>query len=257
MYKIAFGLFLLVFCFNTSIAQTKVDPNFHIYLLMGQSNMAGRGEITAEFKDEGHPNLFMLTADGKWVIAKHPVHYDKPKVSGVGPGLAFGIDMAKADLTVKIGLVPCAVGGTAIERWQPGAFDEATKTHPYDDALLRIREAMKYGVVKGVIWHQGESNSTEEKASLYLQELDTLIKRIRTEVGNPKLPVVVGELGRYRENYKYINEVIAKVPNTIPFTAVATSEDLIHKGDQTHFDSASATILGHRFAAKMMTLLKK
>jgi len=116
---------------------------------------------------------------------------------------------------------------------------------------------MKYGVVKGVIWHQGESNSTEEKSLLYLEKLGTLIKRIRAEVGNPKLPIVVGELGRYKENYKYINEIIAKVPNTIPFTAVATSEDLIHKGDQTHFDSASATILGHRFAAKMLTLLKK
>ncbi len=173
----------------------------------------------------------MLTADSKWVLAKHPVHFDKPKAAGVGPGLAFGIDMAKADSTVKIGLVPCAVGGTAIERWQPDAFDEATKTHPYEDALSRIREAMKYGVVKGVIWHQGESNSTEKKSLLYLAQLDTLIKRIRAEVGNPKL-------------------------NTIPFTAVATSEDLIHKGDQTHFDSASATILGHRFAAKMMTLLK-
>ena len=256
MYKIAFGLFLIVFCSGTSIAQTKVDPNFHIYLLMGQSNMAGRGEITEEFMGQGHPNLLMLTADGKWVLAKHPIHYDKPKAAGVGPGLAFGIDMAKADPTIKIGLVPCAVGGTAIERWQPGAFDEATKTHPYDDALSRIREAMKYGVVKGVIWHQGESNSTEKKSLLYLAQLDTLIKRIRVEVGNPKLPVVVGELGRYNENYKYINEVITKVPSSIPFTAVATSEDLIHKGDQTHFDSASATILGHRFAAKMMTLLK-
>ena len=122
MYKIAFGLCFIVFCFSRSTAQTKVDPNFHIYLLMGQSNMAGRGVITDEFKDQGHPNLLMLTADGKWVAAKHPIHYDKPKVSGVGPGLAFGIDMAKTNPTITIGLVPCAVGGTAIERWQPGAF---------------------------------------------------------------------------------------------------------------------------------------
>lgn len=133
------------------------DSNFHIYILMGQSNMAGRGEITKKYEKRGHERLLMLDKNNQWVQAKHPLHFDKPKVAGVGPGLSFGIAMAKkARPGVRTGLVPCAVGGTSIDRWQPGAFDKVTGTYPWNDALLRIREAMKYGKIKGVLWHQGD-----------------------------------------------------------------------------------------------------
>ena len=239
---------------RTVSAQTTIDPSFELYILIGQSNMSGRGSLTKEFQKEGHPRVFMLSKDLQWEPAKHPLHFDKPKAAAVGPGLAFGVDMAKANAKVKIGLIPCAVGGTAIENWQPGAFDKATQTHPYDDAVARIKVAMKSGIVKGVIWHQGEANSSKEKAKSYLLRLNTLIGRIRAEVGNPELPFIVGELGRYRNSYEVINEELAKVPSTIQFTGLASSEDLRHKGDSTHFDGRSANLLGHRFAERMREL---
>jgi hypothetical protein len=66
-------------------------------------------------------------------------------------------------------------------------YDKVTNTHPYDDAIIRIKEAMKSGVIKGGIWHQGEANSSLEKSKIYLTQLAELIERIRKITGNPKL----------------------------------------------------------------------
>lgn len=230
------------------------DPNFHIYLLMGQSNMAGRGSITETLKDAGDARVLMLNEKGEWVPARHPLHFDKPRVVGVGPGLSFGVSMAEANPKVRIGLVPCAVGGTSITRWQPGAYDEPTGTHPYDDAVGRIENAMRCGVVKGMLWHQGESDSNAADAFFYLRKLAELIGRIRKLTGQPDLPVVAGELGQFKEVYKNINIQLQKLPVEVPHTALATSEGLVHKGDQTHFDGASADEYGRRYAAKMLEL---
>ncbi|SHG30638.1 protein of unknown function [Fodinibius roseus] len=235
-------------------AQENADPDFHIYLLMGQSNMAGRGEITEEFKNERHSRVLMLKEDNQWVVAQHPLHFDKPSVIGVGPGLSFGIKMAEENPGTKIGLVPTAVGGTSIDLWKPGAFDEKTKTHPYDDALVRIKEAMKSGVIKGVLWHQGESDKDPSNASQYVAKLTTLIERLRTEVNNPELPFVAGELGRFITTSENINKELAKASDKIPYTGVASSEGLVHKGDGTHFDSPSAAKLGERYARQMQRI---
>jgi len=236
-------------------AQQQPDPNFELYILAGQSNMAGRGYVTGDFKTEGNDKVYMLTKDNTWVIAKHPVHFDKA-IAGVGPGLAFGIAMEKENPKVKIGLIPTAVGGSPIEHWLPGAYDPATKTHPYDDAVVRIKEAMKYGVIKGIIWHQGEANSTPEKVKLYLSQLKELIERFRALANNPNLPFVAGELGRYRPEFATFNSEIVKLPAMVPYTAVATSEGLVHRGDTLHFDSPSADEFGKRYAKKMIELQK-
>lgn len=230
------------------------DPNFHLYLLVGQSNMAGRGVLTVEYSNLSQPNVMMLDKEGKWVKASHPLHFDKPARAGVGPGLSFGIEMAKANPSVRIGLIPCAVGGTAIASWEPGAIDPVTKKHPYDEAIARLQVAMKSGVVKGIIWHQGEANSRPERAAGYLEKLETLIARLRENAGNNNLPFVAGELGRYRDTYQLINDQLKLLPGKVKNTAVASSEGLVHKGDNTHFDAASATELGKRFAAQMIIL---
>ncbi|MBW4890322.1 sialate O-acetylesterase [Mucilaginibacter sp. HMF5004] len=224
---------------------------------MGQSNMAGRGPITAEMENEGNSRVFMLNKDFQFVPAKHPVHFDKPRAAAAGPGLAFGVAMAEADPEIKIGLIPCAVGGTSIEQWLPGAFHAPTNTHPYDDAVLRIKAAMQYGVIAGVIWHQGESNSGGQRSKQYIAKLNELITRVRTLVGNPTLPFIAGELGRYRPVYANINTQLAKLPDSVAYTAVVSSEGLVHKGDTTHFDGASADILGKRYAVKMLSVQKK
>jgi hypothetical protein len=253
---LTFSICLL--CIAPSEAQEvpKKDSKLNLYILIGQSNMAGRGVITSEYQEMHDERVLMFNAENKWVEARHPLHFDKPKVAGVGPGLSFGLEMAKANPEVKIGLIPCAVGGTPIEAWQPGAQDKATKKFPYDEALLRIKEAMKYGVVKGVVWHQGEGNSSEKGSETYLAQLSELIKRVRKETKNKKLPFVVGELGRYRDNYAFINDKIKDLPGMVKYTAVASSEGLVHKGDGTHLDSPSATLLGKRMAEKMIALQK-
>lgn len=249
--------FLNISAFSQSINNTnKIDRNFHLYILMGQSNMAGRGEITEDYKNENHPRVFMLDKNNQWIMAHHSVHFDK-SVAGVGPGLAFGIEMANENSDVRIGLIPCAVGGTPITAWQPGAYDKATKTFPYDEAVTRIEAAMKSGVVKGMLWHQGEADSQPDKAGIYLKEFAILVDRIRSVTHNTHLPVVAGELGRYRELFQNMNEVFKKLPDTIRYTAVASSEGLVDKGDNTHFSSASAETLGKRFAEKMIALQSK
>lgn len=233
------------------------DQDFHLYVLMGQSNMAGRGAITEAFQSEGHPRVLMLNKDREWVPARHPVHFDKPTVAGVGPGLAFAIQMAEANPNLKIGLVPCAVGGTAIASWQPGGHDAATNTHPYDDAVARIRVASQAGPVKGMLWHQGESDSSPQMTAAYLPKLAALIERVRTLVGDPALPVVAGELGHYKDYYQNINRQLTQLRVRVPHTAVASAQGLGHKGDGTHFDAASAQILGQRFAEKMKELQRQ
>lgn len=232
---------------------SEVDTSYDLYLLIGQSNMAGRGKITGKFKDEENPKVFMLNKENNWVAAKHPLHFDKPAIVGVGPGLSFGITMAKKS-SHRIGLIPCAVGGTSINTWMPSAYDSATKTHPYDDMLVRLKEAQKSGTLKGIIWLQGESDSNPEKAVGYFQKLKELIERIRVEAGNGKLPFVAGELGRYREQYGNINRILKELPADLPNTAIATSKGLIDKGDTTHFTSSSAKKMGKRMAKKMKRL---
>lgn len=253
-------LFTVAFASPALFAQNNlntnnIDSNFHLYILMGQSNMAGRGEITEEYKNKNHPAVFMLNKNNEWVPAHHPLHFDKP-VAGVGPGLSFAIKMATQNPGIKIGLIPCAVGGTSINSWKPGGYDSATKTHPYDDAEIRIKSAMKSGVIKGMLWHQGESDSKPEAANKYLPKLQTLIAQIRAMCNNKKLPVVAGELGRYKEQYQNINLQLTRLPSIVAFTAVASSEGLTDKGDSTHFNSASAETLGERFAEKMILLEK-
>lgn len=252
---ISFALFAVISYGQVPGSQPTANKNMDIYLLMGQSNMAGRGKLTDEYKSVSDSRVMMLNKANEWVTATHPLHFDKP-VAAVGPGLAFGIAMAEASAGKQIGLIPCAVGGTSINKWKPGAFDAATQTHPWDDAEIRIKEGMKQGVIRGVIWHQGEADSNPDSAALYLDRLAELIARTRKLAGNEKLPFVAGELGRYKPNYSYINAVLMDLPKKVPYTAVVSSEGLEHNGDGIHFDAISADELGKRYAKGMLGVFK-
>lgn len=242
-------------CKSIHIGEIKPDPNFHLYLLVGQSNMAGRGEIDS-LSSPNNPRILMLTDENKWFIAKDPLHFDKPKIAGVGPGLAFAQKMLTFEKKrkVRIGLIPCAVGGTSIDMWQPGKDAYDGQYFPYDDAIKRLHVAMKDGIIKGIIWHQGEGDSNDEKAKVYIEKLEKLIMLFRDEIGNQRTPFVAGELGYYKENYMLINNELRRLPDIVPLSAVATSEQLIHNGDGTHLDSKSARELGRRMAIRMHEL---
>src|SRR5690606_25725287 len=168
------------------------EPPMQIFLLAGQSNMAGRGQVTAA-DSLVHPRIFMLSREGAWVPAVEPVHYDKPG-AGVGPGLTFACAIVTADPTAVVGLVPTAVGGSPITTWVPGAVHDQTGTPPYDDAMARARQALTSGRLAGILWHQGESDANAEAAGQYEGRLEELIARFRTEPGAPDVPVRIGQL---------------------------------------------------------------
>jgi len=240
----------------------KIDPNekYDLYLLIGQSNMAGRGNIEAQ-DTITDPYVFMLNKAENWVPAKSPLHFDKP-FAGTGLGLTFGKLMGKKSKR-KIGLIPCAVGGTSISMWMPGAYDKVTNTHPYDDAIRRTKIALQHGQLKGILWHQGEGDATKEKAARYEQRFDSLMLNLQNDlsVDISSIPVVVGELGQFyckrNSGGNEINQVLKHIAETHKNSALVSSKGLLHKGDSVHFDAASQRELGKRYAEKVIKLTKK
>jgi hypothetical protein len=258
---------LLFFAYYTVFSpvealNNKIDPNekYDLYLLIGQSNMAGRGTIEAQ-DTITDPNVFMLNKAGEWVPAKSPLHFDK-SFAGTGLGLTFGKIMAEKSKR-KIGLIPCAVGGTSISMWMPGAYDKITTTHPYDDAIRRTKIALQHGRLKGILWHQGEGDASKEKASRYEQRFNSLMLHLQNDlsVDISSISVVVGELGQFyckrNSEGKEINLVLKHLAETHKNRALVSSKGLVHKGDSVHFDAASQRELGKRYAEKVIKLTNK
>lgn len=242
--------------FAAEAPKLPAKKDFHLYLLIGQSNMAGRGKVGPEDKIP-HPRVLKFTKEMAWAPAVDPLHFDKPKIAGVGMGSSFGRVMADANPKVTIGLIPCAVGGTPLSRWQKGG-------DLYKQALERAKVAMKDGTLKGILWHQGESDSgSESNAKSYAARLSQMVKDLRADLGVGEVPFVAGKLGPFRpkedKNGKpiytdLVNEQIAKLPSLAPKCAVAESTGLKDKGDKTHFDTPSQHEFGRRYAAKMQEL---
>ena len=233
--------------------------NFHLFLLAGQSNMAGRGEVAAEDRTP-HPRVLMLSRAGTWVPAVEPMHFDKPAIVGVGPGRAFGVAVAEAMPGVTVGLIPAAVGGSPIDAWMPGAYDAATQTHPWDDAMARVARARQTGTLRGVLWHQGESDATSDRASTYPAKLQALVVRFRADLDAPALPFIAGQLGRFPQapwdTWRVrIDEAHRALPTSVPHTAFVRSDGLHDKGDAVHFDAASARTLGRRYAEAYLAMI--
>lgn len=149
---------------STAFAQTPPDQ-MDLYLLVGQSNMARRGATDAASKPNS-PKIWAINRHNEWTMATDPLHEDKPAVVGVGPGLTFAQEVLKEYPDRPIGLIPCAVGGSGIDDWLPGVRHEQTGIYAYDEMLARVKEAQKRGTIKGIIWHQGESDSSPEKKML-------------------------------------------------------------------------------------------
>lgn len=225
--------------------------NFHLYLLAGQSNMAGRGTVEPEDKVT-HPRIWMLNKNNQWELATEPLHFDKPALVGVGLGFSFAKEMAKIDTNIVIGLIPCAVGGSPINVWEATKYYEGTKSHPYDNAIERTKIAKENGVLKGILWQQGESDSDSVKSIVYGKKLELLVKTFRKDLKNRNLPFVAGKIADFyttKHSYaKEVNEAIEQLPKNLKKTAIVSSSELKHKGDETHFDSPSARELGKRFA---------
>ena len=232
------------------------DKSFHLYLLIGQSNMAGRGEVEAQDK-EIHPRVLALDKACKWVPAADPIHFDKP-IAGVGPGLTFGKIMADHDPSIRIGLIPCAAGGSPITVWKRDGYWAQTDSTPYDDAIARTQVAMKDGVLKGILWHQGESDSNENDAELYEDRLATLIDVLRMDLDAPDVPFIAATLGDYlveeRPEGRIVNRALRQIPRRVKHAGCVDSKGLGHKGDHVHFSAEAARELGRRYAEAMIRL---
>ncbi len=240
-------------------APLPAKEKFHLFLLVGQSNMAGRGVV--ETQDlVVNPRVLMLNKEGKWVPAVDPMHFDKP-AAGVGLGKTFGQIIAEANPGVTIGLIPCAVGGSPIDTWKPGVFYPATKSHPWDDMVKRVELALPAGTIKGILWHQGESDSQPGLAETYADKLHDLVKRLRELVKAPNVPFIAGQMGMFegvpwKPETILVDKAHRELPKEVPHTAFVTAEGLNHKGDKVHFDSAAYRELGNRYAAAFLKMTK-
>ena len=268
MFRILALTYISLLSAGASLANPPESPRvpespekFHLFLLAGQSNMAGRGKVEEQDRKVVE-NILSLDKQGKWTYAIDPLHFDKPKVVGVGLGKSFAIEYTKKHPGITIGLIPCAVGGSPIDAWKPGGYHSSTKTHPFDDCLERMHTTLPQGKLKGILWHQGESDSNPQLSQSYEGKLHTLVKRFRTEFQMPLAPFIVGQLGQFKdrpwnEARHQIDRVHRSLPNTIANTAFVPSDGLQHRGDRTHFDSASYREFGKRYFKAYSELVTK
>jgi hypothetical protein len=227
---------------------------FHLYLLMGQSNMAGGGALPSA-KETLNPRILVLDASNGWAVAADPLHFDFPG-RGVGPGMSFARTMLQneKDPAVVIGLIPCAYSGSKLERWQKGG-------DLFTNAVARARIAMEKGTLKGVLWHQGESDSqVEVDANTYAARFAQMVRDFREATGAGEIPFVVGKLCEAFEGHgsypyaKTVNRVLENIPKQVPRTACADSKGLGNKGDGIHFTTEAQVEFGKRYAEQMLKL---
>ena len=229
-----------------------------LYLLIGQSNMKGRGFMPAEAKSD--PRLLMMhLRDDHWYRARHPLHltgdaksFEGHDNAGVGPGLAFAETILAGDPKAAIGLLPCAKGGSAIKLW-------GEKGPLYLEAIRRTKLALSQGPagktrLRGVLWLQGEADAKPGAIETYPAALLDLVDRLREDLGDPGLPFLASTILEVKPDtptsFKAeMNEILLGLPTHRPRTACVDARDLKgHIGDGVHFDTASQEEIGRRYA---------
>lgn len=232
-------------------------PQFQIFILAGQSNMAGRGRVDDEAR-RANPRVLSLDKSEQWRTAVDPLHWDKP-AAGTGIGKPFAEVIAQKNPGISVGLVPTACGGSPISTWVPAGYWEQTKSHPYDDFLARAKRAQQDGTLKAILWHQGESDANGKDAAQYEERLTNLIQRMRTDLNAPEVPFIIGQLGRFpakpwdahRETVNNAHQAIAKKVKNVRFVS---AEGLNSIGDNLHFDTPSLRTFAQRYAGAYFQL---
>ncbi len=252
------AILVLITTFSSSFAaeppgvEIPAPASFHLFLLVGQSNMAGRAEIQPEDK-VADPRVLSLDADDDWVPAVDPIHFDKP-IAGAGLARSFAFAYLADHPGVTVGLIPCACGGSPISAWQTGAFFKDTNSHPYDDAIRRTKLALTRGTLKGILWHQGESDSHPGLADGYHDALVELIARFRRDLNADDVPFILGQLGQFDgapwgKETMVVDAATRTVAKEVPLTGFVSSAALTSKPDHLHFNSASVHAFGRRYYA--------
>lgn len=225
--------------------------------MAGQSNMAGRGLV--EFQDTvSHPRILTIDLNGKIILAKEPLHFYEPQLTGLDCGLSFARTLISGiDSSITILLIPAAVGGSSTSQWLGDSLHRNVKLQT--NFKEKISLAKKYGAVKGILWHQGESDAEPALISEYGERLGKLFSLLRGHTGNEQLPIFIGELGSYSENQNHwdlINDAIHRYITTDKNAFAINTEDLGSKEDKIHFDSEAQRRLGERFARKVLEIIK-
>ncbi|KAL3651749.1 hypothetical protein CASFOL_004751 [Castilleja foliolosa] len=164
-----------------------------IFVLAGQSNMSGRGGVHNSQWDGVIPpdsaadpsRIFRLGPHLRWEAALEPLHQmiDADRICGVGPGMSFA--NAIKERVGAVGLVPCAVAGTAVKDWARGMA-------AYDNMVRRVKAAQGGGEIKALLWFQGEKDTfTEEDANVYKENIERFIVGVRQDLDLPSLPIIL------------------------------------------------------------------
>ena len=268
---------------SVSLVRLPDREKVHIYLLIGQSNMQGAGTEFDPVLDAPLTRVLQFgSRDGMesvWTQARHPLTSLTPGGNVIGMGLEFARTMlaSNADPDVVICLINHALGSTPIQWWSPGAITTglgARNYQLYNEATQRVQSATAHGVIKGVLWHQGEYNCNTNNANpsaepeLYAQRLRTLVDNLRNDLGVPGLPFVCGKLVPQWTNgvgavffpptlhrRDIVEAVLEDLRNQRSNTECVSNSALKGREDQViHFDASSQRKLGGRYAQEMLDL---
>jgi len=223
--------------------------NVWVFIMAGQSNMAGRGVVEPE-DTVPDKRILSINKGGEITIAKEPLHFYEPERTGLDCGVSFAkVLLKKTSDSVSILIIPTAVGGSSISQWLGDSIYRNVKL--FSNFLSKLELAKQNGIIKGILWHQGESDANEKDIPLYKQRLHLLFSKFRLAIGNNELPVLLGELGSFSENpvnFNLINKAIHDYAAEDKNSTVILTKDLKDKGDNLHFNSNGQRAMGKRFA---------
>ena len=254
------------------------DPNFHIYLAFGQSNMEGQGDIGSQDKSVDERFQLLWSADagscnqgaskGKWIKAVPPLaHCQGAKL---GPADYFGRTMVeKTDSQIKVGIIVVAVAGCSIDLFDKDGYASYARSqqswmtqrintyggNPYGRMIEMAKKAQEEGVIKGIIFHQGETDAGNGQWPSKVKKVyDNIIKDLG--LGND-IPFLAGEVLRSGVS-SGANNNIAKLPQQSKNFYVISSEGFnqaLGDGQNVHFTSQEYRDFGKRYAEKMIEVL--
>lgn len=274
--KIKIGIISILAIFTLSSTSYSQDPNFYIFLCFGQSNMEGN----ARFEDQDtlvDPRFRVMEAVncpnldremGKWYPAVPPLCRC---LTGLTPADYFGRTLIeKLPENIRIGVINVSVGGCKIELfdkenyesyvamapgWMKGMIAEYAG-NPYGRLVEMGRLAQKDGVIKGILLHQGESNTNDTLWPVKVKTIyDHLLEDLDLE--DETVPLLAGELVNTDQGgaCASMNAIIATLPDIIPNAYIIPSEGCVGIRDHLHFSAAGYRELGQRYGTQMLTLL--
>ena len=229
--------------------------NVWIFVLAGQSNMAGRGLIQPS---DTIPNNRILTinATNELIVAKEPLHFYEPNLTGLDCGMSFANRLLQGvGNEISILLIPAAVGGSSSHQWLGDSIHRDVKL--MTNFRQRVSSAAKFGTIKGILWHQGESDTNDKSIPGYEERLAKIYQEFRRICEDPTLLILIGNLGSYSENqhrWNAVNAAIEKYASSDKNAFVIETFDLKSKADKIHFDAEGQRTMGIRMAETFLNI---